>query len=366
MSPLSGLARPLIDLAAGRPAQVDAALLPLVHEHRLTGLLATRLEQGELELPAAVAQQVAAVDLANQAHHLRLWRAVEGVAESLRSIEVDPVFLKGVTAERRWYDRLGERPCSDVDVLVPHDQLDRLGEVLDVLAPGYAHRELVLELVQRRQLQHVNLEWEKVWLDVHFDLLKLGTWMRNPEAVDTADGSVCTVSREGGPAVRIPSPELALVNFCTHLNKDRFAYLGGLADVARVVQRTPIDWDRFARVVDDEGLTVPVWKSLVVVGEVLGLDLPAAPPTGWRGRVWDRLWPEEVRLGGRTGRTTRRHRQHALPLLATGRTGEGLAELRRQLVPPKGLLELEAGESDHGYLRRVTVDRLGRARLSRG
>ena len=126
-----------------------------------------------------------------------------------------------------------------------------------------------------------------------------------------------------------------------------------------------LDWDCFSRIVAAEGLTVPVWKSLAAIADELDLDIPAAPPTGWRGRLWDLLWSERVRLGGHEGRTTRRHRQHAIPGLARGRARDAAAELRRQLLPPKALLELEAGESDRAYLRRVTLDRLGRGRTSR-
>ena len=81
------------------------------------------------------------------------------------------------------------------------------------------------------------------------------------------------------------APELALVAFLTHLNKDRFAYLSAFGDIARVVGHPGLDWDLVERFVAGEGLAVPVWKSLDVVARTLELDLdiPAGTDCGRLG-----------------------------------------------------------------------------------
>lgn len=349
----------LVHLAAGRPAQPEPGIVASAVEHRMGGLLLSAWHDGLIGLSGAEATDLIASDLTAETRHRTLWAVLEGAVSVLRQVEIDSVAIKGVVNEARWYRRIGERPCADVDlVLAPHC-IDRVGEVLARLAPGYARTEEATALVRRRQLQHVHFAIDGVMVDLHLDPLKLGMWTRQAEKWWNP-GSV--IMSPGGVPITVLTPEMALVSAVTHLNKDRFAYLGAYAEVARIAGDPSLDWEWTARFVAGEGLGVPVWASLQHVASELSLDLPVPLAGGWRRAAWERLWPAASRLQGDEGRQDHRKRQMAIPFLAQGRSREALSEWRRCTLPPRALLDVheEDGGLRHSYLRRITVDRLGR------
>lgn len=323
------------------------------------GLLLSSWHDGLITLPGPATTDLIAADLMAEKRHRRLWAVLEGAVTALRDSEIETLAIKGVVNESRWYRRVGERPCTDVDlVLAPH-AVDRVDEVIARLAPGFGRAGEAVALVRRRQLQHVHFTLDGVTIDLHMDPLKLGIWTSQAEAW-WDPGFVIT--SPGGVPITVLSPEMALVSAVTHLNKDRFAYLGAYAEVVRIARDPSLDWERMARFVTGEGLEVPVWASLQHVAAELAIDLPVPPVGGWRLAAWERLWPADLRLQGDEGRHGHRKRQVAIPFLARGRGREALSEWRRCTFPPRALLDIhdEDGGSGHSYLRRITVDRLGR------
>ncbi len=329
---------------------VDSAI-----EHRLGGQLLSAVDAGRVQVDIEDHRRLLAGDLSSTAHHERLWTALVAALDALESVGINALAIKGVAEESRWYDRMGERPCSDVDLVLVPEHVDRIGEALDVLGPDRADSEAITGLVSRRLLQHVHMEWEGITLDLHLDPLKLGLWTRSDLIMATATSG----RSPDGRSVSMLAPEIALVGFLTHLNKDRFSYLGAFLDVARILQYDRLDWDLVRRFVSDEALEIPVWRSLGVVVDALDLDVEVPHGDGWRGELWDRLWPPSIRLQGHEGRSSHRRRQDWLPLLTTDRWREVRREARRQLIPPRALLDVHQPElADHGYLRRITCDRV--------
>lgn len=352
------MARPspaLMDLATGRSVSPDTGIVASAIEHRMGGLLLAAHESGAVSVPARELTALTASDLATGAWHRQLWQTLATVVTTLAERDLDVLAIKGVANEARWYRRLGERPCTDVDIVLAPHCVDRVDEVVVTLAPEVPTGALTT-LVRRRQLQHVHFNIADVAVDLHLDPFKLGIWTRNnglwwdsSEWVEAPDGT----------RIRVLAPELALVGALTHLNKDRFACLGAYVEVARIVADPGLDWDRLVHFVAAEGLDIPVWASLAEVVTRLGLDLSVPAAGGWRRLAFERLWPPSVRLRGHDAADLGRKRQLMIPLLVQGRRREALAELRRSVVPPRELIEVHGDEfADHSYLRRITVDRV--------
>lgn len=330
----------------------------------MNGLLLTWHQQHRIALAAGEVTPLVAADLATAARHQQIWSVLTGAVTALDGIGVTCATIKGVTNEARWYSRLGERPCTDIDLVIGPDSVDRLDEVLAVLAPDYPDPGGATHLARRRQLQHVHFVRSGVTVDLHLDLLKLGMWVRQTEWCSSA---VTKIAGPDGTSVPVIAPELALLVALTHLNKDRFARLGSYAEVARIAGDPTLDWDRLGRFVAGEGLDVPVWASLAEVDARLhlGLDVPLA--RGWRLAAWRRLWPQDRCLAGDDGMATGRQRQMFLPLLAHGRGREARRELRRRVLPPPELLALHDDRFDgDNYLRRITVGRITGRRAATG
>lgn len=345
----------LLQLAAGAdvgPVADEDAFLRSIHEHRMIASVLQARERGLVALSPEATTALVVEDLSERKLHLRMWVALGRIQDELRRLGAEVAVLKGIATEARWYEAIGQRTCTDLDLLLAPGSSKQAAAVVAALDPDRGCSAAIDWLVPRRLLQHVDLRFDDLAVDLHFDPLKIGLPTKQMEAVwastevlDTPQGSI-----------RVLSPEVELVLLLLHLNKDGFALLGPFLDIQRLLQRASLDWDRTREFVRNEGLDIPVWKSLGVVADVLdlkGLPTPRmSGPTAW---TWDRLWGGRSILGGKAydgGLSV----QPLLALHASGRRVDKLQELRRRMVPQRPLLEvagrLNPGES---YLRRFSL-----------
>jgi hypothetical protein len=350
----------LIDLAAGRPPRdprVDDRLTDLAVDHRLTGLVWNWLRDHRAVEPALQAS-IAMRDLAVQAHHARVWAALETSVERLHDAGIDVLAVKGVTAESRWYGRTGERPCADVDLLLPPHELPRATEAVAALQPEHPWLPELDRMVIGGRVQGVTLEADGVDVDLHFDLLKVGVPMRGAHDLWVRSRRFRLPS---GREVRVLDDTGALFHLLIHLNKDRFHRLLGYADIARLLVEGNVDLELLERDARREGLEVPAACTLQTVLDEL--ELPQPPgwtrPRGWRVAVWDRLWPRRVHLlGGTEGEIRHRMRHNWIAVLARGRTAEACWSWLRSMWPPAATVEMHYGSIRGPYLWKLLRGRL--------
>jgi hypothetical protein len=300
-------------------------------EHRMHGLLWSRVRQGEIAGPASWEQRLAMLSLRDEARHRRLWETLVAARARLAERGLEVATLKGVAAEARWYGRLGERPCYDVDILLSPHCLGRADEAVAILEPGHPMLGRVSGSIDRGTLQFLELHSGDVRVDLHFDPLKMRIPCRQFALVWSRMTSV-----QGPDGAEVPAydTELSLLYFLLHLNRDRFRYLLGFADVARILQSRSVDWEFFDRFVRGEGIEVPVYASLEAVCSTLGvLDTGPPPGLGWKLSVWRFLWRSHVRLRGSDsiGRYSWRGR-YGIPLVARTRRGDLVSYLYRRLI----------------------------------
>lgn len=336
------------------PISDEDAFLESLSEHRMTAAVLSGQEQGNLRLSEPAGMTLGMWDLAERRRHIVFWDTIGEIHTRLGSLGARCAVLKGVATEARWYGEVGQRVCTDVDLLLAPWALDGVAEIIQVLDPDRDAPTTVEWLVRRRLLQHIDLRVGGTAVDLHFDPLKIGLPTRQLDEVWSTTEELATPQ---GTAL-VLCPEIELVLLLLHLNKDRFAFLGPFLDIRHIIERAALEWDYLQAFVAEEGLEVPVWKSLAAVTEVLRLDIDPPPVGGPRTRTWERLWGEDVRLRGHEGRRSAPSIQPFLALHARGRGGENLRELRRQVLPPRQLLEV-AGRLDHdaSYLRYLAIDR---------
>ena len=324
----------------------------------MQGLLWSSCTAGEVQLPADHTSLLAARDGARLAYHEHLWKRLHEVQSRLAKLGIQTAAAKGVAAEDRWYDRTGERPSNDIDLLLEPGGAARLTDVLDELQPRHPLREEIAALVRTGVLQSVDLLVDGVPIDLHVDLLKVEIPTRGAEALWSR---TYEMTSKAGLQVRVIDAETSLVHFAIHLNKDRFARLLAYTDVARLLALESLDWGFIESFVVREGLRVPVFNSLHAV--TTGLDVPPPPVPrqdhGWRAMAWNRLWPADRHLSGSRGMSSRHHRQLWIPWLATGRVWDAfLWWLRRRVLPPGSLLRLYDPDVTGPYPLRLVVGRL--------
>lgn len=352
----------LIELAAGRPMRflglVDAAaVVSSAFEHRVAGLLWTEVQQGAVVLPRSLMLQLAREDLRQQSIQLEQWRGAARVADLLGGLGIGVVMAKGVAAERRWYGRMGERPSNDVDLMLEPGTERRLPEIVEAFGVDRVLHGAAAALLSTGVLQSIDIDAGGVDVDLHADIFKVEIPIRQLEVVW---GRRRRVLGPEGLEVDALDPELSLVQFLLHLTKDRFARLLGFVDVARILAAEDLDWDFVHKFVRHEGLEVVVYRALDAVVSTLGLPRPPAPAVrGLRAMVWDRLWPETLRLRGRQGLHLAARRQLLIPLLARGRIHEAAWWwLRRRALPPAAIVNLWYPDVRGPYLLRLLIGRL--------
>ncbi len=352
----------LVEVAADRPLPaVDDfdALVASAVEHRMAGLLFSRALASELVLAQPHLAALARHDLRVRAHQRRLWAALATVTARIEQAGFEVAAVKGVVAEARWYQRAGERPCVDVDLLVAPRDLPRVAEVVRLLRADHRLLPAMPSLIAGGHLQWVDVEVDDgLWVDLHLDLFKLGIPVRRPEEVWAR---TLPFPLPAGGNVRALDAEMSLVHFLLHLNHDRFSYLLGFADVARILDKEELDWGFIRRFVLTEGLETPVSLALETVLTVLGLaDATHLRPRGWRSPAWKLLWPVGSVLQADAGARRERRRHFCLPFLARGRTVDALAWLARRAFPPRALVDYWLGTDPSPYVWRLTFGRLGR------
>ncbi len=367
----------LLAVAAGRPLPaVDdpLAVLRTAVEHGMAGLLLGAVEAGDQPAWAPHLALLRATRMRTRARHQHLWAALGGVTTALAGAGIEVAAAKGVTAEVRWYERTGDRPCADLDLFLCPQQLDRLDDAVAVVEPGHPLAGRVRDLAARGFLQSIDLVWEGVPVDLHWDLLKLGVPSRGR---DVLWERTTTVPGPDGTAVRALDAEASFVHFLVHLNRDGFARLLGFADVARISCAGPLDEGAVTRLVDADGLGTCVGASWNVVAETLGLDGPRRDEGGRvRRALWHLVWRPPVRLQGPEAKARSRQRKWLVALLVPGRSLELVRGWARSVLRPPELVAylqsdyaerwggVRAVDVPQGYLSALTVGRV-RSRLAR-
>jgi hypothetical protein len=348
----------LFDIARGdpvRPIENYDELLRSAGEHRMTGLLWSRLNEGALDGPSEFSRKLGIIHLAIRRHHRNLWSALEEVTTRLDQVGIQVATFKGVSAEARWYDNEGERPSGDLDLWVAPPNVTRFGEIVRLLQPDHPLVDVVQRLVAKGYLASVDIRLESgVWVDLHADLFKLGAPMRSAQQMwDRTE----LFRSDGGQSVRVLDAESSLIQFLLHLNVDRFSRLSRLVDVSHLLQREEIDWSAVESLTAEEGITRPVHLAMEAALAVFDRESPGRTYSDFKSWVWRRLWPAHSRvLGDEAARW--RLRQRWIPLLGQGRTPESLAWLAKRAFPPRVVLAYYYPDVSGPYLWRVFWSRI--------
>lgn len=348
------LARPhpaLLDLAAGRPSRpVDdpRRLLASARDHRMTGLVLTRIQSDDPAFAGVDRELVTGEGVMVKAHTRKLWEILADVQTRLGSVGVTVAVLKGVTAEARWYDRIGERHCSDLDLLLAPNDVAHVEDVVDALDPRYRLRNQLKERVDQGLQQGVTLRVDGVNVDLHLDPLKLGIPARAAHLI--WDHTV-PYRLPGRGEVRVLDAEAQLFHFLVHLCKDGFPYLLNYADIARIVQRESLDWQAIAHLSRADGLEGVIAQTLDAVFATLLLPTPSRSlDAQTRSLTWRVLYPPERRLNGEATSRHRPRRLLLLPFAMRGRRREVLRWFRRRILPPRSAVATLYPRSSGSYL----------------
>jgi len=353
----------LIEIAAGRrapPPEDPGAFVASASEHRLAGLAFWATENDLIELPGGRRRELAAAKLATAAHNRRVGAAAASVIAEIGSVGRQAAIFKGVATESRWYPEVGTRPCNDADLLL-RPAADGLDDLICRLAPQHPLLGKVQLLADRNLIQSIDLQWDGVWVDLHFDPFKVGVELPGLGRLWERMGVV----EINGVSVAALDPETSLLQAAIHLLKDRFSRLYGFTDVTSIASTPGLDWERVHALAADLGLAVHFNETLRVVADVMSVALPYDRRQS--SRLWRAIWPERSRLRGSVGMTRRVRTHYWIPFTMQGRRGDALRWWYRKVVPPPEIVEYMHPDTSGPYPWRIIQyrSRLARDRHAR-
>jgi hypothetical protein len=146
-------------------------LLAVCERERVTGLVHRRISTVTGEAwPADVCQLVADRVRAHAAAELLVREELAAVLDALAAESIHPIVIKGTGLAYSVYDSPALRPRFDTDLLVRHDQIDRVRTVLERVGyatPLHCGGELIFCQFPLRRRTSIGLEHR---LDVHWKI----------------------------------------------------------------------------------------------------------------------------------------------------------------------------------------------------
>jgi hypothetical protein len=281
-------------------------IVELAQKQSVAPMLYARLQERSITPTPAAAQQLRDIYLASIIRNTRLLHEVGNIFRALQAADIPVIPLKGACLAEAVYGNLALRQIGDVDLLVKPADLTKAWAVLRTLGYAAAH-PFEIESV-RQESQHMpqltkrsGVTLEMHWTivnpryNVHFDNNDLDQlWSRaSPVKID-------------GVQVLMLSPMDLLLHLCLHASvQHRFDGIGlrGFWDMALVIRRYghEIDWEQFARRVNQWGIANGVhlalqlteeWTGVVIPAPVMRSLLPATPDDATIGWVKHKIWNE--------------------------------------------------------------------------
>jgi hypothetical protein len=260
-----------------------------VDRHRLTGLLALAIADGDVAVTEVQDQQAGARELALATHAVALERLLLDIVAQFDGAHVTYRVLKGPAYAHTAYALPEARPFADIDLLVPGPQLELAGHLLDELGVPRRVPELRTGFDRRfaRTITRATTEGG-FEVDVHRTLASGAfAFLVDADELFTRSSTFDLVGRR----VACLDPTMAFVHSCVHL------VLGGrprLLTARDVVEHVRLDGFDPGAAVDIAArwrLTAVVARALDEAQERLRLG---GPPAAVRTQL--EPTPEEERL----------------------------------------------------------------------
>jgi len=248
--------------------------LDLAEHHGVLPLVHQALRETHAGFPSEVLEDLSARYEQNVRRNLRFTAELFGILDSLESAGIPAIPHKGPVLAQTVYGDLALRDFSDLDVLVPREDVLRAKRALQGL--GYTPSSQFSAAEERAYLATgyeytfdgpagpnlLEIQWDIVprFYAVDFPMREI---FERAAPVELAGRKVKTLSAED-----------LLLTLCLHAAKHAWIRLCWLRDIAGVVSTQSIDWEPVGRRADDLGIRRIVGVGLALAQRLLGANLP--------------------------------------------------------------------------------------------
>ncbi len=248
-------------------------LLTLADEHGMLPLLAARLSGvDEAIVPAEIRQKLREWQRAQMVFSLSLTAELFRLLERFAASGLEVLLTKGPALAARCYDDPGSRQYTDLDLIVRGKDIHRATEMM--IALGY-EAKVPLKAIEAKKLPGEYVFTRRdTGLLVEFHTEHTFRYHPRPLPVEKLfERRACV--RFDGHDVPALSTEDELILICIHGAKHFWTRLMWIADVAALVSRQDVDWDRAMAAGREVGAERMLRVGLRLAADVLGARLPA-------------------------------------------------------------------------------------------
>lgn len=248
------------------------SLLGLADEHGMQPLLAARLRAADIDPPQEVQRQLQDAQRAQIIFTLSLAAELFRVLDTFAAKGIDILLTKGPALAARCYEDPGSRQYSDLD-FVAHNA-DALPVTETMIALGYEPKVPVHSIAAGKlpgEYVFVQRETKRM---MEFHTERTFRYHPRPLPIDRLferRTSVCFDGRDV-PALSVED-ELILISI--HAAKHFWTRLMWVADVAALISRQNVDWDRAIAAAREVNAERMLRIALLLAVNVLGALVPA-------------------------------------------------------------------------------------------
>jgi hypothetical protein len=282
MNLLLECARPRSDAASIRQAAAAVAdwdaTIELSMRHGIAPIVYWRVSQACPEIvPPAALERLLTCFHRNAGHSLKLTGELLKLVALLERAGIQVVPFKGPAIAWSLYDSPALREMSDLDLLVRPADARR---AVDLLVASGCQPEYSTDFRFLRSARELHLiSPSGVNLDLHWDMAP--PWFRNALDLEGFWSRLVTVS-VAGRSIRTLATEDLLVFLCVHGSKHFWCSLHWLCDLARLIDKAPLDWDALMAYSRARRISCTVSAGVLLAADVLGAAVPPATLAGAR------------------------------------------------------------------------------------
>jgi hypothetical protein len=257
---------------------VPGFLEPL-NEHRLTAFYystLTRFSRKEVgEVPGL--EELRWDYLGRMRRYRDQERELRALLQVLQEAGVEPLMLKGGDIRHRLYDDPVSRPMGDVDLFIPHADLEKVRGIVKKQGYTVAPRDM-----DRGSDFNARFLWEETYtstggalaLDLHWEIRKMGAYYRLPYAPLRERAMVRDTD---GVRALVLCPEHLLMNLSLNaLEELEEAGILKILDIHLALNRLPINWDLFLEDAAAFDIRGPMFWMLQEMEKLRPGEVPAA------------------------------------------------------------------------------------------
>jgi hypothetical protein len=246
--------------------------------HTVAPLVYYTLRDDRDILPDRVREELRIAYYQASASNALLYEELADILRAFHGAGIPVILLKGAALAQGTYGNVALRPMSDLDILVRDEAMLRAEGLL--AQRGYAVLKGAHSGLRHMTFKNTARSTHTL-VEIHSHVVSSPYYRQAmPEQWLWQDPAALAI--DGVPALTL-SPEATIVHSCLHF-LDHIAVQGTLlwlCDIAEVVQRKNVDWDRLTRATGEFRIVLPVRSLLETCQETLGLSLP--------GQVLDRI-----------------------------------------------------------------------------